>query len=79
NYINDPYYTYCFLEEHSLLATASVLMNELVDMFRNDGVAFLTDERHVFLKAIIKKSGLMNMSVLRGLFLNDADILIMEE
>ncbi|AWF47047.1 hypothetical protein [Klebsiella pneumoniae IS46] len=54
-------------------------MNELVDMFRNDGVAFLTDERHVFLKAIIKKSGLMNMSVLRGLFLNDADILIMEE
>ncbi|HDH0408311.1 TPA: hypothetical protein PIO36_004443 [Klebsiella pneumoniae] len=79
SYINDPYYTYCFVEEHSLLATASVLMNELVDMFRNKGVAFLTNERHVFLKAIIKKSGLMNMSVLQGLFLNDADILIMEE
>ncbi|WP_336996970.1 hypothetical protein [Leclercia sp. M50] len=79
SYINDTYYTYCFIEEHSLLATASVLINELVDTFRKGGVELLTYERHVVLKAIIKKSGLMNMSLLQELLLNDADILVMEE
>ncbi|EFT9362512.1 hypothetical protein ACMX0H_000098 [Salmonella enterica subsp. diarizonae] len=79
SYINDPYYTYCFIEEHSLLATASVLINELIDIFRKDRVSFLTPERNVVLKTIIKKSGLMNVSLLQGLFSNNADILVAEE
>ncbi|EMG7886145.1 hypothetical protein V5L11_004220 [Enterobacter hormaechei] len=79
SYINDPYYTYCFIEEHSLLATASVLINELVDNFRKVGIAFLTPERHVVLKSIIKKSGFIHVSLLQELFFNDADILVLEE
>ncbi|MCO7260520.1 hypothetical protein [Dickeya zeae] len=73
-YLNDEYYTYCFVREHSLLSTASVLIFEAIHKFRSVHVPFLTQERQSVFKQLIKKSGLNNADILIDLFYSDADV-----
>lgn len=77
-YLNDEYYTYCFDREHSLLSTASVLIFEAIQKFRNSNIPFLTQERQLVFKQLIKKSGLKNADALIDLFYSDADVAFSE-
>lgn len=77
-YLNDEFYTYCFDREHSLLSTASVLIFEVIQTFRERDVLFLTQERQSVLKQLIKKSGLISADILINLFYNDADVVLSE-
>ncbi|CAD5630066.1 hypothetical protein MZE84_24905 [Escherichia coli] len=78
SYINDPYYTYCFVKEHSLLATAFVLSYEIVSIFRHQNILFLSDERRTVIHNLLKRSGLLSFKDMVDLFCNNRDVLPLE-
>lgn len=78
-YVTNEYYTFCFDKEHSLLSTATVLLNEDVLLFRENNIQFIGEERMQVMKQLLKKAKLSGSNILNGLFCVESDVRVSED